>query len=1723
MGLDAGRSQRFLAYIVQTEICPGPPGAGEDEYSFHYFDFRYVDGNGTPHPFDIDFYSDTTQCGFPTGPSEGYAINNSGFWVDGVSGFVRDHMGVNVFQGGVLAKDTNGNFTSKSTSGSTTTWTDTLGRAALILDKGSPIHKYKYRDSSGTLREIELHFQTWTVRTNFGCAGVSNYTLANVKLPSKIRLPNSQEYLFEYELTPGGTATETTARLKKVTLPTGGTYQYVYGGANYGINCNDGTVVNMTRTINDGANRIWTYIRAQVGADWDTTISDPASNDSVFKFNSYGQLLSSKFYAGTSTLLRTVNTTWAGNGTPASSTVYLENGSTNARTETTFDNYGNLKEVREYDWGSGGTGALLRRTTFVYLHEVLTNYISLNILNRVTSTVVYNGSSTIMAQAGNEYDNYTEPLAASGAVQHDSAFGTGYSTRGNLTNTNRWRNTDGAWPNTRFQYDDAGNVLKATDSAGHNTTIGYTDSWATPVPTDCSLSTTKAYPTSIKNHLQHETTVKYNSCTGAVASSTDPNTQTSSIAYDFLGRVLQTDSPDGGRTTLAYVDNPPTGDPLSMTSTTKITDTQNLITKARFDVLGRVYQQELTSDPGGATFVDVTYDALGRQSTFSNPHRTAGAPTDGTTTTEYDAVGRVTKVIPPDGSSSTNRTVYAYALNTVTVTDPAGKTRKTYSDALGRVTRVDEPNPDLGNPAVTTYTYDALDNLLSVTQSDSRSRTFTYNSLSQVLTSNTPEAGAVTNTYNSEGLLYTTTDARNITTTFNYDALHRVTVKYYSDTTLHAYFFYDETALENPIGRLTSIGTKEISGPWVTAANFRYDPMGRVKMQVDYCIPFSYSCYYITSGTYDLAGNLTSLNYPSGRKITYGYNTAAQLNRVTFDSWNSTAVNYNYWTVPASVNGVPGFHATGTPRYENFGNGLQAWQDLDNRLRPNNNSLYNGQQNFIYKSYSFLGNSSVQQVTDNLTAGRTQSFTYDHLNRLATAQSAATSGADCWGLQYGYDIWANFTSSSVTKCSAPTQSFSINANNRITNSGFSYDAAGNLLSDGSFTYQWDAENRMKSLNTTGATYTYDAAGLRVRKNVGSDSTEYIYFGGQAIAERNIATAKWTDYVYGGSRRLARAEPMSVDVRFSNDSCSGCGGTPVGGGDRNLFVNSITVGATTIWPNDASVSYTAAPCNRTENNVGVILCNGDMFASTNATGQTITVNAYGTPDYNVYPHMQLWVNGALLGEWDVTGSAQNYTVAIARTVTVRFTNDSCSGCGGTPVGGGDRNLFVNSITVGTTTIYPNDPSISYTAAPCNSTQNNIGYILCTGDMLSTTSAAGETITVNAYGSPDYSVYPHMQILVNGSLAGEWDVTAGAQNYTVGVPSTGLLYYHADHLGSARMLTNSNGFPVWEGTYRPFGEELNAQGTVNTYKFTGFERDGESGLDHTWFRKYSSTQGRWCSADPLGGNIFDPQSLNRYAYVGNDPINFVDPLGLDEIPPTFSDVGMEDWGCTVDGIRVPCSLAWMVGASGAAEAVYTASGWNLNAQVDQMPLFAAWGMLDRRGAPPSLTGLLFIGGGGQGGGGGGEAESSVPNTAALDYCTRTMFGVKLRTFVPSIAGQFGVFNGFGPDAFSGRGSFTSIHVANDARTYSAAGITRISGEGLTLTGGFTDRTKPFLNYTANDLNPREIILNQIHELGHSLSYITGLFERYRGTRDVEYWGSGLEKCFLNRGGFRAPFGF
>jgi len=130
------------------------------------------------------------------------------------------------------------------------------------------------------------------------------------------------------------------------------------------------------------------------------------------------------------------------------------------------------------------------------------------------------------------------------------------------------------------------------------------------------------------------------------------------------------------------------------------------------------------------------------------------------------------------------------------------------------------------------------------------------------------------------------------------------------------------------------------------------------------------------------------------------------------------------------------------------------------------------------------------------------------------------------------------------------------------------------------------------------------------------------------------------------------------------------------------------------------------------------------------------------------------------------------------------------------------------------------------------------------------------------------------------------------YTTGTASgtSGTSYITTDHLGSTRVVTKADGTVRARYDFLPFGEEIatniggrSGAGYVTDttrQKFTGHERDSESGLDFAQARYCSSVTGRFMSPDaPFADQSEgDPQSWNLYTYVGNNPLNYTDPLGF-----------------------------------------------------------------------------------------------------------------------------------------------------------------------------------------------------------------------------------------------------
>jgi RHS repeat-associated protein len=127
-----------------------------------------------------------------------------------------------------------------------------------------------------------------------------------------------------------------------------------------------------------------------------------------------------------------------------------------------------------------------------------------------------------------------------------------------------------------------------------------------------------------------------------------------------------------------------------------------------------------------------------------------------------------------------------------------------------------------------------------------------------------------------------------------------------------------------------------------------------------------------------------------------------------------------------------------------------------------------------------------------------------------------------------------------------------------------------------------------------------------------------------------------------------------------------------------------------------------------------------------------------------------------------------------------------------------------------------------------------------------------------------------------------------------------YTATDPLGSPRVITDKNGNVISRRDFMPFGEELNANTATNRLetakynygednirkRFTGYEKDLETGLDFAEARYYNNKHGRFTAVDPLlaSGKSANPQSFNRYIYVMNNPLRHTDPSGLQAGTPT-----------------------------------------------------------------------------------------------------------------------------------------------------------------------------------------------------------------------------------------------
>jgi RHS repeat-associated protein len=315
-----------------------------------------------------------------------------------------------------------------------------------------------------------------------------------------------------------------------------------------------------------------------------------------------------------------------------------------------------------------------------------------------------------------------------------------------------------------------------------------------------------------------------------------------------------------------------------------------------------------------------------------------------------------------------------------------------------------------------------------------------------------------------------------------------------------------------------------------------------------------------TSYTYNLDGSLATQTYPSGRLITYTVNAASQPTSAE-DVANGIPYVSNAFYAPTGAIAIysAGALSNYTTIYNNRLQPCWSYANTGSSSLPVNTACTGTATaaTVLDLKYNFhLGtdNGNIYSVTNDRDTTRSQTFTYDQVNRIVTAQSNTTCGSNCWTQAFTYDQWANLTTAVATG-TAPPLNIAVNANNQVSTAGFGFDAAGNETADVTSTYAWNAESEMKTGG--GVNYTYDGDGDRVQK---SNGKIYWYGAGSEILDETDATgsttnATFSEYIYFDGKRAARRDYQSNVFYYFADQ----------------------VGSARGMAEVASGSHTASPC------------------------------------------------------------------------------------------------------------------------------------------------------------------------------------------------------------------------------------------------------------------------------------------------------------------------------------------------------------------------------------------------------------------------------------------------------------------------------------------------------------------------------------------------------------------
>ncbi len=592
---------------------------------------------------------------------------------------------------------------------------------------------------------------------------------------------------------------------------------------------------------------------------------------------------------------------------------------------------------------------------------------------------------------------------------------------------------------------------------------------------------------SFTDEVGHATTITAANGRCEPLSSSDPNGVAANYTYDNRGRITSvTINPGANQSTTGF-----TYDPAGNLTIITFPDSSTLT--YTYDDAHRL--TSATNNLGDT--VTFTLDAMGDRT--ATVIQSASSVVTKQQSATFDELGRVMANI----GAASQTTTHAYDLNSneIATTDPRGKVYGHTFDALNRLH--EETDPDSGH---TSLAYNGKDEVIGVTDARSLATTYVRDGFGDVIQRTSPDTGTEVFWYDANGNVVKKVDARGVETDFTYDAASRVLTETFPTASAeNVTFVYDATAGGNKgIGRLTSIGDQSGSTAFV------FDALGRVPSDTQVVSGQSYVMGY----TYDAAGHVLTETYPSGRIVTY---TRDALGRIA-----GIATQQNSGASAVSVAASATYEPFGPLSGFTFGNGLVAVFTFDQDYQLTNIQAANGATAVQNLTNGFDPSGNITSITDHLASSRSQSLTYDDLNRVATAHGAYGSQS------YSYDGVGNRLSRTANGLT-DTYAYSSTSNrlSAVTSASgnvrsFTYAPSGQVSQDVrdagdtyAFTVNANGRNADASLNgTTVGIYLYNSFGQRVQKIAGGVTTQFVFDrNGHLVEEASASGTALRDYIW----------------------------------------------------------------------------------------------------------------------------------------------------------------------------------------------------------------------------------------------------------------------------------------------------------------------------------------------------------------------------------------------------------------------------------------------------------------------------------------------------------------------------------------------------------------------------------------------------------------------------------